>query len=101
MQVLIQHFAASAGVRNPIEDVRGIHLHWRLLGYSFKAKFYASEPLMRVGLYLNEVEIDDIEVPYSPQANISRLHQDLKLARVSEVLVHQAALAGKIGVQIA
>jgi len=101
MQVLIQHFAATAVAKRPFEDDLGIHLTWRLSGYGFKAKFYASESLMRVGLYLDGVEIDDIEVPYSRQANIYRLHQDLRLARVSEVLIHQASSSGKIGVAIA
>ena len=101
MQILIQHFIATAVAKKPEQDDLGIHLSWRLNGYGFKAKFYASEPLMRVGLYLDEVEIDDIEVPYSRKANIHRLSQELKLARVSEVLINQASLTGKIGVAIA
>lgn len=101
MQILIQHLTATAVAKKPAQDDLGIHLSWRLNGYAFKARFYASEPLMRVGLYLDGIEIDDIEVPYSRKANIHRLGQELKLARVSEVLIHQASLTGKIGVAIA
>ncbi|MBE0469811.1 MAG: hypothetical protein IBX55_09945 [Methyloprofundus sp.] len=99
MLVTVNHvkdFMAQAVESRKKADDMGFRLNWFFQGYMFEARFLRSEPIMHVGLMDGSDELESIELPYDPKTHMNRLVQDLKLHKVSEVLVHEAARFGRI-----
>jgi len=71
-------------------------LSWSVSGYQFNAKFVKSEPIMQISLLVSGSEVDSLEVPYSNEARLDKLYQDLQLRKVSDELIHQASNSGKV-----
>ncbi|AHF02286.1 hypothetical protein THIAE_06060 [Thiomicrospira aerophila AL3] len=92
----VENFVSKAIANQICADDLGIRLQWRFQKHLFVAKFYKSEPIMHVGLINGTVELESIELPYDPKTNMQRLVQELKLRKVSEVLLHQARQVGLV-----
>jgi len=83
----------------PKENTARIALTWKQSGYDFLVTFAKKDNVMTIHIIENGEIIDDVDMPYPKSTSatlIEKLWRELKLKKLAECLIAQAATSGKI-----